>query len=231
MELRFEGEELCRDLLRESGHAATAQPFENAYLGPSFSDDEIEAAIDRRGHTVRRVDDIDVECGRLVAEGKIVARFTGRLEHGPRALGHRSILALATRDDVEAELNRRLGRDEFMPFAPSMLEEHAPSYLERYAYSPFMVETFDVKPAYREKFPAVVHVDGTLRPQIVRRSVAPGYWQLIHTVGELTGHYLVLNTSFNLHGDPIICSPDEALDAFERGAVDFLALGPFLLEA
>jgi carbamoyltransferase len=117
-----------------------------------------------------------------------------------------------------------------MPFAPSILEEHADEYLERYVYSPFMVETFDIKEKYRTSFPAIVHVDGTLRPQIVRKDVNPGYWQVIHTIGERTGYYVTLNTSYNMHGEPIVCSPDDALNTFERGPVDYIALGNWLLQ-
>ncbi|MEM1179400.1 MAG: carbamoyltransferase C-terminal domain-containing protein [Acidobacteriota bacterium] len=205
----------------------------HSYLGPGYGDDQILAAIRSRGLEDRaeRFPDVDAEVGRRVASGQIVARFTGRLEHGPRALGHRSILALASDPTVEERLNSRLGRDEFMPFAPAIQEEHAARYLDDYTYSPFMVETFDVKPEYRDRFPAVVHTDGTLRPQVVRRSVAPGFWRVIEAVGERTGDYLVLNTSFNLHGEPIVCSPEDALRSFGRGAADALALGPWLLEA
>jgi carbamoyltransferase len=137
---------------------------------------------------------------------------------------------LATRDDIEEILNQRLGRDEFMPFAPSILEEYADQYLEKYAYSPFMVETFNVKPKYLKKFPPIIHIDNTLRPQIVRRSVSPGYWEIIKRVGDQTGYYLVLNTSYNIHGEPIVCSPDDALNTFEHGATDYLALGNWLLK-
>ena len=224
--------DLCCQLMRAKGQRPVSKTLVNSYLGPRFSSAEIRRILERRGciDVARRIDDIELELGRRVAEGRIVARFRGRMEHGPRALGHRSILALVSGDNIEETLNQRLGRDEFMPFAPSILEEHAAEYLEGYRYSPFMVETFDVKPDYRRRCPAVVHADGTLRPQIVRRDVAPGFWRLIDTVGRLTGLYMVLNTSFNLHGDPIVCAPEEALDAFERGAVDVLALEDWLLE-
>ncbi|MEO1085976.1 MAG: carbamoyltransferase C-terminal domain-containing protein, partial [Acidobacteriota bacterium] len=218
---------------RRSDRTPRRRRLEHSYLGPSYSEEQIIAALraqDLEG-TAHRVDDIDLEVGRRVASGQIVARFAGRLEHGPRSLGNRSILALATDPDVEARLNGRLGRDEFMPFAPAIQEEHAPRYLDGYVYSPFMVETFDVKPEHQARFPAVVHIDGTLRPQVVRRSVAPGFWRVIEAVGERTGDYLVLNTSFNLHGEPIVCSPEDALRSFLGGAADALALGPWLVEA
>jgi len=176
------------------------------------------------------VDDIDAVIGSLVADGHVVTRFAGRMEYGPRALGNRSILALATREDLAQVLNERLGRDEFMPFAASILEEYAERYLQGYVYWPFMVETFPVRPEYRQRYQAVLHVDGTVRPQIVRTSVSPGFWRVIKTVGDRTGYYLVLNTSFNLHGEPIVCSPDDALSTFEHGVTDYLAMGNWLLK-
>ncbi|MEM7532472.1 MAG: carbamoyltransferase C-terminal domain-containing protein [Chloroflexota bacterium] len=205
--------------------------LQNAYLGPGYSNDEVKAVLDRRGYgnKAEYIEDIDTHIGNLVADNAIVARFEGRMEYGPRALGNRSILALATRTDIEDTLNKRLKRDEFMPFAPSIMEEYASEYLENYVYSPFMVETFTVKEEYRPTFPAIVHVDGTLRPQVVRKDVSPGYWQVLQTIGERTGYYLVLNTSYNMHGEPIVCSPDDALNSFEQGPVDYIAMGNWLL--
>jgi len=224
--------EICYQLMSINGRTPSLSRLESPCLGPDYSNEAIKEVLDRRGYgqRVRYVEDIEKVVGDLIVNGYIVTRFSGKMEYGPRALGNRSILTLATRDDIEETLNQRLGRDEFMPFAPSILEEHADQYLERYAYSPFMVETFDVKSKYIDKFSPIVHVDNTLRPQIVRRNVSPGYWKVVKRVGDKTGYYLVLNTSYNIHGEPIVCSPDDALNTFEHGATDYLALGNWLLK-
>lgn len=203
--------------------------LEEVFLGPGFTDEDARRAIERRGLPVEHVEDIDARVADLVIDGKIVARVTGRMEFGPRALGNRSTLVLPSLPGVEDSLNERFHRDEFMPFAPSLLEEHVDEYLVGGQKSPFMIETFDVRPDLARRFPAVVHVDGTLRPQTVGRDVTPDYWRIINRVGEATGNYIVLNTSYNMHGEPIVCSPDDAINTFLQGCVDYLALGNYLL--
>lgn len=224
--------EMCYQLMSANEQVPFLSRLENSYLGPVYSNKEIKEVLDRRGYSqrVRYIEDIEKIIADLIVDGYIVTRFSDRMEYGPRTLGNRSILTLATRDDIEETLNQRLGRDEFMPFAPSILEEYASQYLEKYTYSPFMVETFNIKPEYIGKFPPITHIDNTLRPQIVRRNVSPGYWEVIKRVGDKTGYYLVLNTSYNVHGEPIVCSPDDALNTFEYGATDYLALGNWLLK-
>lgn len=222
--------EVCYQEGKKRGQHFPPYRLEEVFLGPSYSDEEILSAIERNGLQAEYIEDINARIAELVAQGKIVARFTGRMEFGPRALGHRSTLVLPSIPNIEQELNRRFKRDEFMPFAPSILEEYAGDYLVNGQKSPFMVETFNVTDGYAEKFPAVVHVDHTARPQTVSKEITPGYWEIINRVGELTGHYIVLNTSYNMHGEPIVCSPEDAITTFSHGCVDYLALEHHLIE-
>ncbi len=221
--------EVCYQEMLKRGEKLMPYRLEEVFLGPAFTDEDARRAIDRRGLAAEYVEDIDARVADLVISGKIVARVTGRMEFGPRALGNRSTLALPSLPDIEDHLNERFHRDEFMPFAPSLLEEYVDDYLVNGRKSPFMAETFSVRPAVAKRFPAVVHVDGTLRPQTVGQDVTPDYWRIIHRVGEATGNYIVLNTSYNMHGEPIVCSPDDAINTFLQGCVDYLALGHYLL--
>ncbi len=137
--------EKCYQLSKKQGEILQPYQLNDVYLGPKYSNREIKKVLDENELEAEYCEEIDIRIGQLVGEGNIVARFNGSMEYGPRALGNRSILALPTNPDVENILNKRLRRDEFMPFAPSILEEYAEEYLERYVYSPFMVETFKIK--------------------------------------------------------------------------------------
>jgi carbamoyltransferase len=156
------------------------------------------------------------------------------MEYGPRALGNRSILASTEDAQVNDRLNARLGRSEFMPFAPSTLAEHAADcYLD---YGPgadltsrFMTITFDCSDRMKAASPAVVHLDGTARPQVVHEADSPSYHRILRLVFERTGVPSVVNTSFNLHGEPIVCSPRDAIRSFRAARLDALAIGPFLV--
>ncbi|MBI4375219.1 MAG: hypothetical protein HY549_02095 [Elusimicrobia bacterium] len=210
-------------------HKNSISKIDDVYWGPEYSNEEIREAISRNGLKADWVDKIDDKIAGLICEGYLVARVQGRMEFGPRALGNRSVLALPSSREVVERINKLFKRDEFMPFAPSILEDCAPVYLEKYSYSPFMVETFSVKREFLDKFPAVIHVDGTLRPQVVRREVNPGYWNIIKKVGDISSFYIVLNTSYNMHGEPIVCSPQDAINTFLASGIDYLALGNYLL--
>jgi carbamoyltransferase len=163
----------------------------------------------------------------------VVGWFQGRMEFGPRALGNRSMLARPTESAINNWLNERLDRSEFMPFAPSVLAEHADDIFigvdKARHTAEFMTITFDVRPQWLARIPAVVHVDGTARPQLVRAEVNPLYHRLISAYYALSGIPLVLNTSFNVHEEPIVCAPAEAIRAFSERRVDCLALGPYWL--
>jgi len=154
------------------------------------------------------------------------------MEWGPRALGNRSILAAATDPAVPARLNEQLRRSDFMPFAPAMLAEEAERFLIEYKAGAmageFMTVCFDCSEEMKATFPAVVHVDGTARTQLVRREANPEFHAILREYANLSGAGVVLNTSFNLHEEPIICTPREALNGYLRSGIDCLSMGPFL---
>jgi carbamoyltransferase len=205
------------------------------YLGAEFSEAEMEAALLGAGIRFERAADPVGEVARLLAEGHVVARFSGRMEFGPRALGNRSILYRPDEPSVNDWLNERLGRTEFMPFAPVVLEEDAHLCFEDVAGAEdtarFMTITFRCTPFMKERCPGVVHVDGTARPQLLTSSDNPGYRAILEEFKRLTGLPCLVNTSFNIHEEPIVCSPDDAIRAFAKGHLDVLAIGPFLARA
>jgi carbamoyltransferase len=162
----------------------------------------------------------------MICAGKAGAIYAGRMEYGPRALGARSILASPADHAINDILNQRLDRSEFMPFAPVVLEEDAARVFDitdvnRYA-TRFMTITCAVKPEWRERIPAVVHVDGTARPQIVRDADNPLYADILRRFRAATGLPVLVNTSFNVHEEPIVNRPEECLQALTDGRVDFV---------
>lgn len=206
--------------------------LDTVYLGPEFSAEEIEESLRAAGADFRRSENLESEIARLLADGAVVARFDGKMEYGPRALGNHTIMYQPTDPGVNEWLNEALDRTEFMPFAPAVLEEeaercfHGLTGAERTAR--FMTMTFDCTAWMKEACPGVVHIDGTARPQIVREGDNPGFHQIIEEYRALTGLPMLINTSFNLHEEPIVCTPGDAVRAFEIGHLDFLAIGPFL---
>ncbi|WP_336366670.1 carbamoyltransferase family protein [Marinobacter sp. C2H3] len=205
----------------------------SAYFGPDYSEGQILAALEAEGLTVERPANLAADVAKLIHSGQVVARFDGRMEYGPRALGNRSILYHAREPEVNQWLNKRLGRTEFMPFAPVTLYEarekcyHNIKGAEHAAE--FMTVTFDCTEFMRENCPAAVHVDGTARPQLIRREVNPGYYDILAAYEKLSGIPSLINTSFNMHEEPIVNSPEDAVRAFLQGALDYLAIGPFLV--
>jgi carbamoyltransferase len=208
-------------------------PLECVYWGPEYGDAEIARTLDAAGLEYRRLgpDDLVARAAGAVHEGRVVGWFQGRMEFGPRALGNRSILASAVDPDTPRRLNERLQRTDFMPFAPSVLAEHARAIFQHLDAAEhtaeFMTITLEVFSEWRSRIPAVVHVDGTARPQLVRRDRNPLYHRLIEEYHRLSGIPLVLNTSFNVHEEPIVCGPAEAVQALVDRRVDCLAIGPF----
>jgi carbamoyltransferase len=218
------------------GELGRLQPYrlESVYLGPEFSEDEMAAAVREAGLEPRRFDPVEPEIARLLADGRVVARFNGRMEFGPRALGNRSILYHASDATVNDWLNKRLGRTEFMPFAPATIREEGESSFvglrgAEHA-AEFMTITFDCSTAFRERCAAAVHVDGTARPQLVRKETNPSFHRVLEHYRALTGVGTVVNTSFNMHEEPIVCAPQDAVRSFLQGHLDYLALGPFVVE-
>ena len=221
-------------LLQFAGSAETRSRLQDVYLGPQFSSEEIAEALNRAHLPFTEYKPVEPKIAMLLAAGKVVARFDGRMEYGPRALGHRSILYHAKEPAVNQWLNQRLGRTEFMPFAPATLYEHRDAcYLHmkgaEYA-AEFMTITFDCTDAMKRDCPAAVHVDGTARPQLVAAEGSPGFHRILTEYYKLTGIPSVINTSFNMHEEPIVCTPDDAIRAFMQGNLDYLAIGNFLVE-
>jgi carbamoyltransferase len=215
----------------------------HAYFGPAFAEERMAAALRARlpgfeaggddGVRLRRWPDgagLDHDTAATIARGAIVGWYQGRGEWGPRALGNRSILADPRRPEVKEVLNARVKRREaFRPFAPSVLEERAADWFDGAQADPFMVTVLPVRPAQRPKVPAVTHVDGTARLQTVSREANPRFWSLIRAFEEATGVPMVLNTSFN-ESEPIVNTPEEALDCFLRTRMDRLVLGDWVLD-
>ncbi len=206
--------------------------MDHAYWGPGYGQAAIRQALDRAGLRYRELPE-EVLCREAaghVAGGRIVGWFQGRMEWGPRALGNRSIVVDPRRPEMKDVLNRRIKhREPFRPFAPSVLEDATGEYFERAYPSPFMILAYPVRPEKRAVIPAPTHVDGTGRLQTVSQKTNPRYWRLIKEFERLTGVPVVLNTSFN-ENEPIVCTPEEAVDCFLRTEMDVLAIGDFLAE-
>lgn len=208
--------------------------IENTYHGGGYSDEEILAALKNYQVDFKKSDSIEKEVGKLLAEGKIIGRFNGRMEYGPRSLGNRSIIGAPFDKSINDWLNKKLHRTEFMPFAPSMLEEYASDYLKNYnreTAAEYMTITYDIVDGMASKIPAVVHVDNTARPQIVSKKSNESYHAIISEFYKHTGVPVVLNTSFNMHEEPIVYSPDDAIRGFLSAELDYLAIGDYLVTA
>lgn len=210
------------------------QAYKTVYLGLDYPDDEIAAALRAAGLPFTHSVPIEPSIAQLIHAGKVVARFNGRMEYGPRALGNRSILYRASEPEVNQWLNQRLGRTEFMPFAPATLFEERHRCYENIDgaefAAQFMTVTFDCTDFMKRTCPAAVHIDGTARPQLVRQETNPSFYRIIHTYSQLSGIPSVINTSFNMHEEPIVNSPEDAIRAFLQGNLDYLAIGNFLVQ-
>ncbi len=201
------------------------------YLGPESSDEEIEKTLCTYKLRATTLQDPAGTAAEMLAEGRILGWFQGRMEFGPRALGGRSILA----DPRDPKMNEKVNnavkfREWWRPFAPALLAEAAPEYLESALDSPFMIFTSVVRAEKRAVIPSVTHVDGTARPQTVEPDVHPLYYRMIQAFGERTGVPVVMNTSFNLRGEPIVCTPTDAIRTFFSSGMDALVIGPYLVE-
>ncbi|MBP5972480.1 carbamoyltransferase [Brasilonema sp. CT11] len=203
------------------------------HTGPEFTTEEILLAIEESGLTTRRSIDSAIEAADMVADGKVVGWFQGRMEFGPRALGNRSLLADPRYATTRELLNQKVKhREDFRPFGPSVLAEKAEKWFEIGRKSEslkYMLFTCPVRPEKREKIPAVVHIDGTARVQLVERQLNPSYYRLIERFEQRTGIPIILNTSFN-DSEPIVCSPKDAISTFKRTAIDALIMQDFVIE-
>ncbi len=208
--------------------------FNNIYLGPEFENSFIEECLKKRSLNFSYHENIEYKIAKSIFEGKIVGRFNGRLEWGPRALGNRSILAKAENKSINTTLNKRLNRTEFMPFAPSIIFEETKNYfnnyLEKHSCAKYMTITYNLKNFNNKKISAVIHIDNTARPQVVKISENESYYKIIENYFKLSGIPIIVNTSFNLHEEPIVCTPNDAIRAFEQKAVDILAIGNYWVE-
>jgi carbamoyltransferase len=227
--------------------------MKGAYLGPRFSDEEIEAFLQRTGASYRKLDraSLMVRVAEQLADEKIVGWFNGRMEFGPRALGARSILGDPRSPRMQAQMNLKIKfREGFRPFAPSVLRDHVSEWFELDTDSPYMLLVAPVKEerqipmpegarklwgidqlnVVRSDIPAVTHIDYSARIQTVSRETNPDYYDLISAFRDLTGCPVVVNTSFNVRGEPIVCTPEDAYRCFMRTHIDSLVLGSFLLE-
>ena len=204
------------------------------YLGQGFSNDEIRPSLERERLQYVSHTDIEKEIAKLLAEGYVVARFNGKMEYGPRALGNRSILYQPNDRSVNDWLNKNLQRTEFMPFAPSVLVEELDKCFINHKGAEgtgrFMTITFHCTEWMQKNCSGVVHLDNTARPQIVREEDNPSYYKIIKEFQKLTGVPVIINTSFNIHEEPIVCTPDDAIRAFKIGHLDYLAIGNFLVK-
>jgi carbamoyltransferase len=200
------------------------------FLGPAYSDEEMVKATEGLGFPVSWPDDPERELARCIANGHITARSAGSAEFGPRALGNRSILCDPRGQHMKEHLNAKVKhRESFRPFAPAVLEDQASVWFDMNFRSPYMLRVVPVRPEMGDRIPAVVHVDGSCRVQTVSERDNPGFHRIIQEFAAITGVPLVLNTSFNLAGKPIVETPRDALECFAATEIAILALGPLLI--
>ena len=227
--------------------------MQGAYLGPQYSIDDIRSFLDEAGAVYEQLDREDLleRTARLLAEENVVGWFNGRMEFGPRALGSRSVLGDARSSRMQAQMNLKIKfRESFRPFAPSVLAERTSDFFDLDRDSPYMLLVAPLKEGHRipiaenqkhlwgieklnlkrSEVPAITHVDYSARVQTVREDFNPNYYDLLRAFERQTGCPLVVNTSFNVRGEPIVCSPDDAYTCFMRTAMDYLVLWPFLLD-
>jgi carbamoyltransferase len=210
--------------------ATTHVSMRHAYLGPSFDDDEIETFLRWSKLPYRRMTDVAETTATLLADNKVVGWFQGAMEFGPRALGARSILASPIDPAMQARLNELKDREDFRPVAPAVIEEEAADWFEGAHVAPYMLFVFDVRADRADRIPAVRHVDGTARVQTVSRDDNPRYYDLLRAFQRRTGVPVLVNTSFNTRGEPIVCTPRDAVESFWTSPLDALVIGSLLVE-
>lgn len=215
---------------QERGAADRRYVMDHAFLGPGYSEQEIEQFLQWSKLPYRRMENVAEETAEVLAQDKVIGWFQGRLEFGPRALGARSILASPIHAGMQERLNDIKDREDFRPVAPVVLEEEAPNWFVNGGFSPFMLFVFDVQPEKAGQIPAVRHVDGTARIQTINRSQNAEYYDLLKAFQRKTGVPVLVNTSFNTRGEPIVGSPRDAVECFWTSPLDALIIGPFLLE-
>ena len=208
--------------------------MDHAYTGVAYTDERVRADSAKRmvriQATSRKSDDICADTARLLAEGHVIGWFQGRSEFGPRALGNRSILADPRTPQMKEKLNKQVKhRQAFRPFAPVVLAERAHEIFADHRDSPFMLLAEGVRPEWRDRIPAVVHVDGTARVQTIREEQNPVLYRLLKAFDRVTGVPVLLNTSFNVKGEPIVETPADAIHCFLTTGIDYLILHDVLM--
>ncbi|MEM7260670.1 MAG: carbamoyltransferase C-terminal domain-containing protein [Planctomycetota bacterium] len=207
-------------------------PMEQAYLGPEYTDDQVKEVLDRFAIAHRHYPDgaIVPAVAELLEQGEVVAWFQGRMEYGPRALGNRSILGNPFHPGTSDRINGEIKfREKWRPFCPSIATEEAAEILDTDHPSPYMTFSFIVNPDWRDRIPEAVHVDGSARPQIVTEELNPRFYRLIRTFADKTGVPVLINTSLNRRGEPMVCSPEDALRTFFGSGIRFIAIGDRLI--
>ena len=201
------------------------------YWGPSYSNETIKNVLEERKTIYSKLENLK-PIAQAIADGKFVGWFQGKMEMGPRALGNRSILCDPRRNNLKDKLNDFVKhREKWRPYAPSILEEYADDYIMNFNTAPFMIKTFDVKEKYHQQIEGVLHpTDKTTRPHVVCKEINPKYWDLINEFRKITGIPLILNTSFNDHGEPIVCSPQDTIKDFYGTGLDILVLEDFVVK-
>ena len=215
---------------QQRGPSKRSWQMDHAFLGPAYGDDEIEAFLRQAKLRYRRTADLPGEVADLLMQDKVVGWFQGRMEFGPRALGARSILASPLDASMQQRLNQIKDREDFRPVAPVVLEEEAANWFANAGVSPFMVFVYDVRPDKADRIPAVRHVDGTARIQTISHAQNAAYYDLVKAFAARSGVPVLINTSFNTRGEPVVCSPRDAVESFCSTPLDVLAIGPFIVE-
>lgn len=221
-------------LLENRIHNGQRKYIQNhTFLGNGYSDDAFELSLKNASLKYRHMERKELYryTAKCLQAGNIVGWFQGRMEFGPRALGNRSFLATPLQKDMKDILNSRVKfREGFRPFAAIVLEEDAGRYFDCSYHNPYMLFVYKVKKEYRDIIPAITHVDNTVRIQTVNERENPELYLLLKAFKELTGHSVLINTSFNIKGEPIVCSPDDAVNSFKKADIDLLVLGDFISE-
>jgi len=218
---------------RLADKARVPQSHYNTCLGPAFDDEAIVKALKARRLPYRQFDHDTLcrEVAKLLYDDLVVGWFQGRMEFGPRALGQRSILGNACNPEMKNILNVRVKlREEFRPFAPITIEDAVQTYYDQPTPSPYMLYAPTVKPGMEKRVPASTHVDGTSRVQTVSPSQNPLFYKLLKEFEALSGVPVIINTSFNIKGEPIVCTPEDAIKCFLGTDIDYLAIGNYLVE-
>jgi carbamoyltransferase len=207
------------------------EPINHLYYGPTYTENDILDALGLVGFDYKKVNSPESYAANLLAQGKIIGWFQGRSEFGPRALGNRSIIADPRAASMKDEVNARIKfREEFRPFAPAVLESEASKIFCMNEISPFMTMAFNVREEWKSKLGATTHVNGTARVQTVSAEHSPRFYKLISEFNKLTGVPVLLNTSFNIKGQPIVETPLDAISTFAGTGLDALFLGDYVIE-